>query len=314
MCFLKTNVFLEKNVFLQKKRVCFLQKEKECVFFKTGRGSGKGRGEGVLEGWVFWEGGGGRRRGVSGQGEGGFWKRHFSQGGVASARSPVCCWFHSSFASTSDAHGTQRMASHRGTAKVVQRYPRASSAVGAVATGAEFPSASEGGARCVSRNTHEGFCRSPSFSDMQLLDAENPALVTLQEALKKAKASAPPLADRVSASEMYVAKKKKRLEEAEQEILEAIKFRDVLKAEVVAGGERLAGLKEELTRAASAPLRVPTDVGVSDVIAHLKGPVGCRRGGARCSFCGATHRQDKPQCPEPVRFAHGRTTSLPCRL
>ena len=60
-------------------------------------------------------------------------------------------------------------------------------------------------------------------SAMQLLDARDPALVPLQEDLKKAKAqaSAPPLADRVSASEMYVARKKKRLEEAEQEILGA---------------------------------------------------------------------------------------------
>ena len=103
-------------------------------------------------------------------------------------------------------------------------------------------------------------------SAMQLLDAEDPALVPLQENLKKAKAqaSAPPLADRVSASEMYVARKKKRLEEAEQEILEAIKSRDILKAEVVAGEERLAGLKAELTRAASAPPQV--------------------RGAARCSI------------------------------
>ena len=47
---------------------------------------------------------------------------------------------------------------------VVQCDPWASSAVGAVATGAEFPSANEGGAQCVSRNTREGFCWSPSFS------------------------------------------------------------------------------------------------------------------------------------------------------
>ena len=46
-------------------------------------------------------------------------------------------------------------------------------------------------------------------SAMQLLlDAEDPALTPLQEALKKAKAQAapPPLADRVSASEMHVAR------------------------------------------------------------------------------------------------------------
>ena len=73
-------------------------------------------------------------------------------------------------------------------------------------------------------------------SAMQLLDDEDPALVPLQEALKKAKAQP-------CASEMCVARKKKRLEEAEQEILEAIKRRDVLKAEVVAGEEDLPGSK-----------------------------------------------------------------------
>ena len=56
------------------------------------------------------------------------------------------------------------MTSQRGAAGVVQCHPWASSAVGAVATGAEFPPASEGGARCTSRNTCEGFCRSPPFS------------------------------------------------------------------------------------------------------------------------------------------------------
>ena len=45
--------------------------------------------------------------------------------------------------------------------------------------------------------------------------------------------------------------------------MEAIKHRDVLKAEVVAGEERLAGLKAEVTRAASVPRPVPTDVGVA---------------------------------------------------
>ena len=107
---------------------------------------------------------------------------------------------------------------------------------------------------------------------MQLLDAEDPALILLQEALKKAKAQAPPppLANLISDSETYVARKMKRLEEAEEEILEAIKRRDVLKAEVVAGEERLVGLQAEVTRGASVPLLVTTDVGVGDEIAHLK--------------------------------------------
>ena len=114
-----------------------------------------------------------------------------------------------------------------------------------MATGAEFPLASEGGAQCIS-NTRAGFCWSirksgpaptPEVmerarrhatqleSAMQLLDAGDPTLVPLQEAHKKekAQASAPLLADRVSASEMCVVRKKKCLEEAEQEIVDAIK-------------------------------------------------------------------------------------------
>ena len=38
----------------------------------------------------------------------------------------------------------------------------------------------------------------------------------------------------------------------------------------MAGGERLAGLKAEVTRVAAVPMPVPTDVGVGDEIARLK--------------------------------------------
>ena len=58
-----------------------------------------------------------------------------------------------------------------------------------------------------------------------------------------------------------MARKKKRLKDAEVEVLEAIKRRDVLKAEVVAG-------EAEVSRAASVKMPVPTDVG--DEIAQLK--------------------------------------------
>ena len=64
-----------------------------------------------------------------------------------------CCQV--SFASTSDVHGTQRMASDGGAAGVVQRDPWASSTIGAVATGAEFKSASDGGAQRVNHNAHD---------------------------------------------------------------------------------------------------------------------------------------------------------------
>ena len=88
-----------------------------------------------------------------------------------------------------------------------------------------------------------------------------------KEALKKAKAQAatPLLAVRVLASEMYVARKKKRLEEAEVEVLEAINRPDVLKAEV--RRKDLPG-KAEVTRAASVQCQ-STNVG-GDEIAQLK--------------------------------------------
>ena len=92
---------------------------------------------------------------------------------------------------------------------------------------------------------------------VQLLDVEDPALPPLREALMKARAqaSAPPLTDQIASSELYVARKKKRLEEAEQGILEAVRKRDVLKAEVVAGEERLARLKDdlEMSRSSTVP-------------------------------------------------------------
>ena len=74
---------------------------------------------------------------------------------------------------------------------------------------------------------------------IQLLDVEDPALPPLREALMKARAqaSAPPLTDQITSSKMYVARKKKRLEEAEQGILEAVRKR----AEVVAGEESWPG-------------------------------------------------------------------------
>ena len=134
------------------------------------------------------------------------------------------------------------MAGHRGAAGVVQCDPWASSAISAVPTGTEVPSASED-AQCVSCTTHEGswwssYCAeiqwqhsSPEWSSPHssgghgactpscntvgvshaVVGCGDPALIPLQEALKKAKAQAakPPLADRVSASEMHVARKKK---------------------------------------------------------------------------------------------------------
>ena len=79
---------------------------------------------------------------------------------------------------------------------------------------------------------------------------------------------------------------------------------EILKAEVVALEERLAGLKAEVTKAASAPLLVPTNVGDD----CPEGPVGCLRGGTRCSLTEQFTAKTSRNAP------HGQTTSLPCRL
>ena len=86
-----------------------------------------------------------------------FWlKSHFGSRRWRCFRAFTCLfWCVRSFASTSDVHGTPWMAGHRGAAGVVQCDPWASSAISAVATGTEVPSASED-AQCVSCTTHEG--------------------------------------------------------------------------------------------------------------------------------------------------------------
>ena len=140
-------------------------------------------------------------------------------------------------------------------------------------------SSREGGAQCISRNTREGFCW-PSFQQSS---------------------GGVPVRKSVSASEM-----------CEQEILEATKRRDVLKAEVVAGEERLAGLKTELTRAASAPLPVPTDVGVCE-IEHLKARLAAAEE-ERDAALRSNSSKRQATMPRTSGFAHGQTTSLPCRL
>ena len=96
---------------------------------------------------------------------------------------------------------------------------------------------------------------------MQLLDAEDPALVPFPRSCQEGKGASVRATSCISASEMYVARKKKRMEEAEIEILSKPRSWQE---------ERLVGLKAEFARAASAPLPVPTDVGVCDEIARLK--------------------------------------------
>ena len=131
---------------------------------------------------------------------------------------------------------------------------------------------------------------------VQLLDVEDPALPPLREALMKARvqASAPPLTDQIASSELYVARKKKRLEEAEQGILEAVRKRDLLKTEVVAGEERLARLKDDLEMS-----RSPTVPGVSTPSTDLQAEVQK----LRVAVAELTRERDlfKAEAEEPAR-------------
>ena len=208
----------------------------------------------------------------------------------------------SSFASTSDVHGTQRMASDRGAAGVIQRDPWASSTISA------WPQ--EQSSRQPS-DTRAGFCWSPPFSArsssqewssshsrgghgarrcttqlesaMQLLDAGDPALVPLQEALKKAKAqaSAPPLRPGFDFQDARSQEEEKRVEEeAEQEILEAIKRRDVLKKKSRGRGR---GGKTFWVESRTCQRRRPHCRSPPMLVVATRLPIS-PLGGARCSF------------------------------
>ena len=141
---------------------------------------------------------------------------------------------------------------------------------------------------------------------VQLLDVEDPALPPLREALMKARAqaSAPPLTDQIASPELYVARKKKRLEEAEQGILEAVRKRDLLKTEVVAGEERLARLKDDLEMSRSS-----TVPGVSTPSTNLQAEVQklCCRGRVDTG-AGPLQSRNRRACKKEVAHGHPSRT------
>ena len=84
-------------------------------------------------------------------------------------------------------------------------------------------------------------------SAIKVLDPGDPTLPVLQEALKKAQqqAKTPSLESRVRVAEEYLARKKKRLAEAEQAVVAAVEGRDRFLAEVAEGERSLTKLQEE---------------------------------------------------------------------
>ena len=84
-------------------------------------------------------------------------------------------------------------------------------------------------------------------SAIKVLDPGDPTLLVLQEALKKAQqqAKTPSLESRVRVAEEYLARKKKRLVEAEQAVVAAVEGRDRFLSEVAEGERSLTKLQEE---------------------------------------------------------------------
>ena len=99
-------------------------------------------------------------------------------------------------------------------------------------------------------------------SALKALDPLDPAATSLQEALKKAQfqARVPPIESRVKVAEEYLARKQKRLLEAEDAVVAAIEGRDRLKAEVAEGERSLAKIQEEKLRLQEHPGSVPMDI------------------------------------------------------
>ena len=105
-------------------------------------------------------------------------------------------------------------------------------------------------------------------SALKALDRLDPAAASLKEALKKAQfqARVPPIESRVKVAEEYLARKQKRLLEAEASVVAAIEGRDRLKAEV-------AKVQEEKLRLQEHPCSVPMDIspsGQSNLMVELE--------------------------------------------
>ena len=100
-------------------------------------------------------------------------------------------------------------------------------------------------------------------------DGEDPASAGLQEALLKAKnqAKAPSLEDQVASTELFITRAKKRVDDAEVRVVDAVADRDRLRMGLADGERRLARLQDELRRSTmSGPMeqdqssQIPADV------------------------------------------------------
>ena len=84
---------------------------------------------------------------------------------------------------------------------------------------------------------------------IQALDPTDPARPVLEDALKKAKGQAtlPSLEEQIQSTEQFVVRAKKRLDEAEKEVVAITEKRDGLRAELATSEERLARLRQDVS-------------------------------------------------------------------
>ena len=101
---------------------------------------------------------------------------------------------------------------------------------------------------------------------VQVLDPTDPTRPVLEDALKKAKGQAtlPSLEEQIQSTEQFLVRAKKRLEEAEKEVVAITEKRDGLRAELATSEERLARLRQDVSFAgggqATPQFHIPAEV------------------------------------------------------
>ena len=106
---------------------------------------------------------------------------------------------------------------------------------------------------------------------IQLLDSSDPARTVLEEELKRAKSRAtlPSLEEQIRSTEQFVGRAKKRLEDAEKEVISSVQKRDCCRAELASSEDRLASLREQMNQGGTG-CSVPERQLPPDVIAELE--------------------------------------------
>ena len=107
---------------------------------------------------------------------------------------------------------------------------------------------------------------------IQLLDSSDPARTVLEEELKRAKSRAtlPSLEEQIRSTEQFVGRAKKRLEDAEKEVISSVQKRDCCRAELASSEDRLAILREQINQGGTGGCSVPERQLPADVIAELE--------------------------------------------